>query len=79
MAAAQNNVMDGAADAILHLKVSDDEKRLLFPATRYANVVGRPTVVADANNLSGAPFGLYKTDTENVSIADIRSLVGPIV
>lgn len=79
MAVTNNTVLDGAADAILHVKTSDSEERVMFPATRYANVVGRPNVVNDANNLYGAPFGLYRSDTENVSVANIRSLVGPIV
>lgn len=71
--------LEGAADVILHVKVTDEEKRLVFPATRYANVINRPVVVNDASRLYGAPFGFYATDTEYLTRNEIRSLIGPIV
>lgn len=76
---ANTNPLAGAADAILHVKVSDQEERLMFPTTRYANVINRPTVVNDTTKLYGAPFGFYKTDTEYISRSILRSLIGPIL
>lgn len=76
---ASTNVLDTAADIITHVRVSDETKVIVFPATRYPNVISRPTIVNDVTKLFSAPFGFYRTDSDNLTRSQIRSLIGPIL
>ena len=76
---ATKKVPGAASDALLHLKDSDRTERIVFPFTRYDNVLGSPTVIDDVTELTDAPFHLLKLDEEELTISEIRELCGFIL
>lgn len=66
------------ADVLLHGKPSDREEILGFPITRYANIVGSPSVVTPDSIKGSAPFQLLRTDSVELSISTIRQICGDI-
>lgn len=66
------------ADVLLHGKPSDREEILGFPITRYANIVGSPSVVTPETIKGSAPFQLLRTDSVELSISTIRQICGDI-
>lgn len=67
------------SDVLLHDKDSDRTERVVMPITRYKNVLNAPNVVNTTNELRGAPFLLLATETETLSIEQIRRLSGDII
>ena len=67
------------SDVLLHDKDSDRTERVVMPITRYKNVLNAPNVVNTTNELRGAPFLLLATETETLTIEQIRRLSGDII
>lgn len=65
-------------DTLLHMKDSDSTEEIVLPITRYKNILNAPRVVNNIHSLKGAPFILYKTDSETLSTTEIRKLVNSI-
>ena len=69
------------SDVLMHDKDSADTERIVFPYTRYRNVLSAPSVVSDADEIYGAPFHLLEIEDEEeeMPVSEIRKLVGFIV
>lgn len=66
-------------DGLIHVKNSDRTEMVVLPITRYANVLNSPKVVTGGNEVKGAPFALYGTETEEMTVEEIRQLCGGII
>lgn len=66
-------------DVLLHHKNSDKEETLILPITRYANIMSGPNIVKDSDEIPGAPFHLLVTDSETMSVEEIRKFCGGII
>ena len=67
------------SDVLLHDKDTDRSERVIFPFTRYRNIINAPNVVTDDIEIDGAPFHLLKTGTVKMKESDIRDLCGDII
>jgi hypothetical protein len=67
------------SDVLLHQKDTSETERIIFPFTRYRNILGGPSVVSDVDEIYGAPFHFLETEEEEIPISEIRELVGFIV
>ena len=67
-----------ASDVLLHAKDSDRSERVIFPITRYDNVLSSPKMVEDVNTSFGAPFLLLQTEEVELTEDEIYNLCGPI-
>ena len=69
------------SDVLMHSKDHNDTERIVFPFTRYANVLSAPRVVTDSDETYGAPFHLLEMEdeAEELSVSEIRKLVGFII
>jgi len=69
------------SDILLHQKDTSETERIVFPYTRYRNVLSAPSVVSDSDEIYGAPFHLLEIESEEeeMSVSEIRKLVGFIV
>lgn len=72
---AKNKVMP-ASDSILHVKDSDRTERILFPVTRYENILGAPRVIDDIETTTafGAPFLFLKVDEVELTDEEINEM-----
>ncbi len=68
-----------ASDTILHAKDEDNKERIIFPFTRYDDVLSAPHVVKDVDTIYGSPFHLLEIETENVPRKVLRNLCGDII
>ena len=66
-------------DFLLHGKPGDREEVIGFPITRYANVIGSPSVVTSDTVKRSAPFQLLKTDSVDIPLSTIRQMCGNII
>lgn len=66
-------------DVLLHHKNTDRGETVILPITRYQNIMSGPNVVTDSDEVPGAPFHLLKTDTEDMTIEEVRKLCGGII
>lgn len=69
------------SDVLLHQKDTSETERVVFPFTRYKNILSAPSVVTDADESYGAPFHLLEMEEEEeeMTISEIRELFGFIV
>lgn len=65
-------------DNLLHGKTSTGEECIVFPITRYENVLGSPKMISSIDELHGSPFVLYNTDDVDVDIDTLTILFGDI-
>jgi hypothetical protein len=63
-------------DHLMHGKMENGEEVILFPITRFDNLLGAPQIVTDMDKFAGAPFFFYTTDTVEVTSATIEELTG---
>ena len=63
-------------DQLMHGKTDGGEEVILFPITRYENVLGSPKVVDDLDSFVGAPFFFYQADEVEVADEYVDSLLG---
>lgn len=54
-------------DVVLHHKDERGIERIIFPVTRYNDILNAPKLVDDVSTSIGAPFLLYQTDTVTIS------------
>lgn len=66
-------------DTLLHLRDTDRTEAIVFPITRYQNLLNAPQVVTDISESPGAPFLLMRTGKVDVLDDKIRSLCGDII
>ena len=62
-----------ASDVVMHNK-ENDGNRLIFPITRYQNLLGAPTHVKSLSTLIGAPFLLLETETVSMTEEELYEL-----
>lgn len=69
------------SDVLMHSKDGNDTERIVFPYTRYRNILSAPRVVVDSDEVYGAPFHLLEMEDEDeyLTVAEIRKLVGFII
>ena len=63
------------SDHLMHGK-TDDGETILFPYTRYENVLGSPKIVTDLETFKGAPFFFLQSDEVEVDDTIINELLG---
>jgi len=68
-----------ATDVLMHDKDSDRTERVVFPYTRYANVISAPAVITTEIEVHGAPFHLLKTGKKTLTETEIYALCGDIL
>lgn len=65
----------GYSDSFFHEIIEEDgvkeKKRIIFPTTRYDNVLNRPTVTPSIKESNNSDFMLVPTGEEEVPDADI--------
>jgi hypothetical protein len=65
----------GYSDSFLHEIIEEDgvkeKKRVIFPSTRYDNVLNRPTVTSSIKESNNSDFMLVTTGEEEVPDAEI--------
>jgi hypothetical protein len=83
MASTDNNKVLplSASDILLHQKDSSESERIVFPVTRYKDVLNSPSVVSDSDEIFGAPFHLLEIEDEEeeMTVSEIRKLLGLII
>lgn len=67
------------ADVLIHGKPSERDEVIVFPITRYQNVVGAPALVTPNTIKTSAPFQMVVTDTVDLPAATIRQMCGNII
>ena len=69
------------SDILMHNKDTSETERIVFPITRYRNILSAPSVVTDSDEIYGAPFHLLKMEDEEeeMTVSEIRKLVGFII
>lgn len=72
-------IPDSVTDIMMHGHDSDKTERIIFPITRYYNILNAPTVTGEDINTYGAPFHLLEYDSVDLSEGEIRRLCGRIV
>ena len=66
-----------ASDVVLHTKQGDDEQEeIVFPVTRYANIISSPKAVAAVSDSIGAPFMLLISDYDTIDEELMFNIVG---
>lgn len=70
----------GYSDGFLHEIIEEsgkkEQKRIIFPATRYSNVLNRPVVTESVESSKNPDFLLLSTDSEELDDKDIYELFG---
>lgn len=61
-------------DVFLHDRDSDRTESIIFPITRYRNVLNAPNIVERIDECPGAPFLLCKTGTVELTEEKIKKL-----
>ena len=63
-------------DLLIHGKMDDGSETIMFPITRYDNIMGSPKIVSDLSTFSGAPFFFYSTDTVEINDDELTAIIG---
>lgn len=67
-------------DVLIHQKDTDRTERVVFPYTRYRNVLSAPNVVTtDIEIGEGAPFHLLKTGKITLTEKQILNMCGDLI
>ena len=64
------------SDILIHDKMSDGTETIMFPITRYDNIMGSPKIVSDLTTFHGAPFFFYAADTVEINDDELNALIG---
>lgn len=62
------------SDVILRHKNEHNVESIIFPVTRYQNIMSSPKVIDDISNARKAPFVLLNTDSVALTITEINEL-----
>ena len=65
-----------ASDVILHAKESDKSERIVFPVTRYENIMSSPKMIADISTANDAPFLLLQESSVEIDEVELHNLCG---
>ena len=76
---ANKNIPPVSADTILHGKDTDLTERLIFPVTRYSNIINAPQIFDDIRYIYNAPFGYLQSGSEELTYEQIQDFCGPII
>lgn len=71
--------MQNASDVLLHSKDSDKTERIIFPITRYQNIIGAPSFLNSETSILesyGAAFMLLQTDTVSIDEDILNEITG---
>ena len=68
-----------ASDTLLRAKDSDGSEIIIFPITRYGDVLNSPKVTSDIDSAHDAPFILLKENTEEVDEEELHELCNSII
>ena len=63
-----------ASDVILHAKDSDTSERIIFPVTRYDNIISSPKMISDISASHKAPFLLLKETSVDIDEEELLAL-----
>ena len=66
-----------ASDTLLHSKDSDKTERIIFPITRYENIIAAPRFLdldKKINQTFSSPFILLQTDTVSMDEDEINEM-----
>lgn len=72
-------IPDTVTDVMMHGHDSDKTERIIFPISRYGNILNAPTVTGEDIVTYGAPFHLLEHDEVELTEGEIRRLCGRIV
>ena len=67
---------NGISDVALHMKNGDGTERIVLPFTRYANVLNAPKKITSPADAAGRSFAFLQTETDNLTTAQINTLLG---
>lgn len=70
-------MVNNASDVLLHSKDSDKTERIIFPITRYQNIIGMPTIISSDKTIvdsNGASFLLLQTDTVSIDEDELNAI-----
>lgn len=62
------------SDVILRHKDEHNVESIIFPITRYQNIMSSPKVINDISNARKAPFVLLNTDSVALATSEINEL-----
>lgn len=74
-----NKIPASVSDVLLHQRDTDRTERVMLPVTRYKNILNAPSVVSNIHEVKGAPFVLFETEEEILSISELRKLSNDII
>lgn len=63
-----------ASDVILRHKDDHNAESIIFPVTRYANIMNSPKMISNISDAKNAPFVLLQTDSIQLTNNEINSL-----
>lgn len=63
-------------DNILHVRNEDGEEGIVFPITRYNNIMGRPTIIENAEDLRGSDFAFLVTEEVELTPEEANKFYG---
>ena len=69
-----NQAFPNASDTILRHKDENNVESIIFPITRYANIMNSPKVVSNISDAKSAPYVLLQTDSVQLTNSEINSL-----
>lgn len=67
-------IYPSGSDVILRHKDEHNVESILFPVTRYQNIMSAPKVIDDLSNTRKAPFVLLNTGTVTLTTDEINEL-----
>ena len=63
-------------DNLLHQRNEDGEESIVFPITRYANIMGRPQIVDDVSKIRGSDFVFLVSGEEEITAEEANAFYG---
>lgn len=69
-----SSTFPNASDVILRHKDDHNVESIIFPVTRYANVMNSPKVISNISDAKNAPYVLLQTDSVQLTNNEINSL-----
>lgn len=63
-----------ASDVILRHKDEHNTESIIFPVTRYANIMNSPKMISNISDAKNAPYVLLQTDSVQLTNNEINSL-----
>ena len=67
-----------ASDVVLHAKDSDTTERIIFPITRYSNIMHAPKMINSVTGPVAAPFLLLKETMVEIEEEELHKLTNAL-